>query len=313
MSLPSRPVTAENSGPEYRRDASGDPADITLLRQPNGGYDLTLRVVALPQVLPHEHFHGPRVAELIERIRADGKLINPPLVAQQGDKYVVLDGATRLTAFRQMGIPFMVVQVVSFDQGQVQLTSWNHAVTGGSPAALLATLGRVAGLQLTPVGKWNPDEAQVPGGALGFLVTRQGDSYLLEPRSGGVGGVDEGWLRVFNALMERYGEWGNIERTLISDVPLLTSHFPDLAALVIFPHFTPQTILGLAAQGRTVPAGITRFVISGRILRLNAPIDQLAVDEPLAAKQVWLDGLIREKLRARQVRYYEEPVVLLDE
>src|SRR5687768_16685570 len=97
MSLPLRPVTAQNSGPANRGYQSDDSADITLLRQPNAGYDLRLRVVALQQVLPHEHFHGPRVAELVERIQADGKLINPPLVAQQGDNYVVLDGATRLT------------------------------------------------------------------------------------------------------------------------------------------------------------------------------------------------------------------------
>ena len=72
-------------------------------------------------------------------------------------------------------------------------------------------------------------------------------------------------------------------------------------------------ILALAAEGRTVPAGITRFVIPGRILRLNAPLARLASDEPLESKRRWLDNLVRERLADRQVRYYQEPVILLDE
>jgi hypothetical protein len=113
--------------------------------------------------------------------------------------------------------------------------------------------------------------------------------------------------------VESYGQWANVERTLTADLELLANQFSDLAGLVTFPTFTPQAIFELADQGRTVPAGITRFVIHGRILRLNAPLSILAADEPLSDKQAWLNNLIGEKLRKRQVRYYEEPVVLLDE
>ena len=37
-----------------------DPTDSTFLRQAHGGYDLTLRVVPLEQVVPHEHYHARR-------------------------------------------------------------------------------------------------------------------------------------------------------------------------------------------------------------------------------------------------------------
>jgi hypothetical protein len=148
---------------------------------------------------------------------------------------------------------------------------------------------------------------------LGHLLLANQESYKLEVAPVATTAINEQWLRLLNAVVELYGQWGNIERTLSNDVESLASHFPDLAALVIFPHFTPQTILELADQGRTVPAGITRFLIPGRILRLNAPLAKLAADEPLAAKQAWLDDLIRTKVLERQVRFYEEPVVLLDE
>jgi hypothetical protein len=67
------------------------------------------------------------------------------------------------------------------------------------------------------------------------------------------------------------------------------------------------------AHGRLLPAGITRFVVPGRILRLNAPLEVLAGPEPIAQKRAWLDLFVQTKLAGRGMRYYEEPVVLLDE
>src|SRR5262249_45817310 len=124
-----------------------DSADLPHIPLQKGGYDITLRVAAMEQVVPHEHYHGRRVDALMARLRAEGKLINPPIVAQHGDKYVVLDGATRLTALRQMGYPSIIVQVVDLAQ-QVQLGSWNHVVCGASRAGLLELLRGIGGLQI---------------------------------------------------------------------------------------------------------------------------------------------------------------------
>ena len=299
-----------------------DPTDITFLRQPHdhqpqGGYDLTLRVVPLAQVVPHEHYHARRVDDLTTRLLADGRLINPPIVAEQGEKFVVLDGATRLTAMRQLNFPDVVVQVVDLDphktQHKIELTSWNHVVYGGKLVDLLAALGDVPGLQLMPTMRGNFARAEMSSNALGMLTTASGESFVLETRVRAAVAMDETWLHVLNEVVECYGQWGNVERTLSNDVAGLVTQFPNFAALVTFPRFTAKMILELAPQGRTVPAGITRFVIPGRILRLNVPLEKLLADEPLATKQAWLDDLIREKLQARQVRFYEEPVVLLDE
>lgn len=293
-----------------------DPADITLLRQPTLAYDLRLRVLPVEEVVPHEHYHGPRVTDLAVRLSKEGKLINPPVVAQQGDKYVVLDGATRLTAFRQLGYPHIVVQVVDLERQRIELTSWNHVLYGGDAAALLATLREVEGLEVVPDDQREsiaPGLPLLPAGALGYLLTTGKGAFVLQAGDSLLGGSSGAWLRVLNAAVETYGQWGHVERTLSGDVDALAHQFPEMAALVVFPRFTLSGILELAAAGRTVPAGITRFVIPGRILRLNAPLEAIVSDAPVATKQAWLDDFVREKLRARQVRYYEEPVVLLDE
>ena len=273
---------------------------------------LTLQVVPIELVTPHEAYHGRRVSELADRLVADGRLVNPPVAVAQDGKYIVLDGATRLTAFRHLGYPHIILQVVDMQKQQVQLHTWYHAVRGGRAENLLHLLRGVAGLALTPKPVAELQNLALAQGMLGYLITADQQGFLLEiaqpPQP------DQGdWLDVLNRMVEAYGLWGNVERTLTTDIDLLIGQYPDLAALLIFPEFTPELILALAAQGRAIPAGITRFIIPGRILRLNAPLDKLAADEPLAVKRGWLDNLVREKLAYRQVRYYEEPVVLLDE
>lgn len=298
-------------------DSLGDAGDIRLshpdVEADLAAYHLDLRVVETGAVVPHEHYHALRVAGLAERLQTEGTLINPPIVAQRGDRYVVLDGATRATAMRQLGYSHIIVQVVDIEADEIQLTSWKHVVYGGSCDALLALLQVVDGVELVPVAG---DVLRDRGGlrALAHLIVPDQRRYVVALSRGNGTQENHGdWLDVLNAVVGMYGEWGNVERTLSMDVAKLASQFPSMAALVSFPRFSLPTILSLAAQGRTVPAGITRFVIPGRILRLNAPLAKLASDESLADKQRWLDALLREKLLARRVRYYEEPVVLLDE
>ncbi len=275
-----------------------------LRHQPPAG-NLALKVVAVEEALPHEAYDRNRVRELAARLTAEERLINPPVAVLHRGRYIVLDGATRVTAFRELRYPHIVLQVVDLQQQSVQLYTWHHVIRG--EAGLLSRLAELPGIRLTPVAARGEGGPPVREHALAHLVTAQGVAYRVEAAAGA------DWLEQLNQVVACYSEWGRVERTLTTDLERLRSQYPDLAALVTFPPFTLDTVLTLAAEGRKLPAGITRFVIPGRILRLNAPLDRLAADEPLAAKQAWLDNLLREKLAYRRVRYYQEPVVLLDE
>lgn len=116
-----------------------------------------------------------------------------------------------------------------------------------------------------------------------------------------------------NELVGSYTKWGNVERTLLTDLPRLLSQFPQITAVAIFPQFKPETIFDIASKGGLVPAGLTRFVIPGRILRLNADLSRLKQDEPIQAKRSWFNEFLEEKLARSRLRYYEEPVILMDE
>ncbi len=49
------------------------------------------------------------------------------------------------------------------------------------------------------------------------------------------------------------------------------------------------------------------------MLRLKVPLEVLASRDTLAAKRRWLDGFIHDKLNRQRVRYYHEPVILLED
>ena len=77
-----------------------------------------------------------------------------------------------------------------------------------------------------------------------------------------------------------------------------------------------RTILDYGSgKGRQyLPAGITRHLIRWRALRVNIPVG-LCEDttRTLDQKNAWLEAYTEERLRKREVRFYEEPTVLYDE
>ena len=90
-----------------------------------------LRIVATENLIPHEHHDQQRLIPLVERLKADKMLLNPPVVARLDEEhFVVLDGANRSTAFKELGIRHCLVQVVPYQPPITELHTHNHLVTG---------------------------------------------------------------------------------------------------------------------------------------------------------------------------------------
>jgi hypothetical protein len=63
------------------------------------------------------------------RIAKEKIMLNPVMVAPLKDgRFVVLDGANRVTAFRNLKIPHIVAQVLDYRLPDVQIQTWNHIV-----------------------------------------------------------------------------------------------------------------------------------------------------------------------------------------
>lgn len=275
---------------------------------------LDLKVVPINLVMPHEHIDMKRVARLMERLEEDGRLVNPPITTYWKERYVILDGATRYSSLKNLDYPYAIVQVVDKDQAGFQLHTWYHAISaedkpgaGKTFGELAARLRKIPGLHLSPLQPEDAQSALQRATSLCYFSDRGGNLTLAEVAPGAAR------LTVMNALVDAYNEWGIVERTLLTDIDRLLAQFPDLVAVAIFPQFAPEEVFDAAAAGNLLPAGLTRFVIPGRILRLNADLERLKRDESLVEKRAWFDQFLSGKLSRSRLRVYQEPVVLLDE
>lgn len=268
---------------------------------------LSLKIVPLEKVVLHEQTDPRRVEKLAQRLAADGRLSNPPMVVDTDNKYVVLDGATRITALKQMDYPHTVVQVVSENDG-VSLNTWYHVVRDTSPAQLLKVLNDLPDVSIVESSSKTVLDDMYENRGLCYLHTADDKIYMVQPAFG----INR--HKALNRLVETYIGAGHITRTLNKNIDDLKNEYADLSTLVVFPKYTVEQVLQFARAGHVLPAGITRFIIPGRVLRLNTDLAYLkSADTPLSEKNEWLYRQLVDRLDKNGVRYYQEPVYLLDE
>ncbi len=92
-----------------------------------------------------------------------------------------------------------------------------------------------------------------------------------------------------------------------------TALYPNLTGVVIFPQYDTFEVLALARDGELLPAGLTRHLIQGRVLRVNYPLSELKSSEPLEIKNGNLQDWVRRKMSSKEVRFYGETTFLFDE
>lgn len=252
-----------------------------------------LRVVPLSAIRRHEEVDPLRVGRLSERIGSDGTQVNPMMCLEaSGGDLVLLDGATRTESMKRLGLKHAVVQLV--DPMRMSLGTWHHVVRGAATEEVLGTIRDADGITL------------VKGVGTPAVHTHDGDSFrvtsdILSDNA------------ALSALVRAYvGKW-TVNRSPDPRVEAVTDRFPDWAVIVEFPTLTVEDVMRAAVGNDPLPAGITRFVVPERALRLNMPLDVLGADRSVAEKQIALDELLDERARAGRIRRYEEPVFILDE
>lgn len=247
-----------------------------------------LRVAPLDRLLRHEEIDPFRVDRLMERISSEGLQVNPMICCEApGGELTLLDGATRSESLRRMGLRHAVIQLV--DRSAVRLETWHHVVRECEPEDLFAVLSDTPGL------------------------ARDEGTPRLHLRDGREFRVTSASNRDLSTLVHRYvGRW-TVNRVTEPSTGLVTTRFPDWAALVEFRRLTIDEVMAAAVGDDLLPAGITRFLVRDRALRVNVPLDLLRSPGAVEAKQSALDDLIADRARAGRVRRYEEPVFILDD
>jgi hypothetical protein len=268
-----------------------------------------LRVVSLHAVLLHEHIETSRVERLIAQLQNDQLLKNPPIVVAADAYYLVLDGATRITALQSIGCCDVVVQLVEYDTPGLKLETWNHLLVDVPLDEFFATLHRWPDLRIEPMVWEQAERALAQRTSLGTLALNDGRVFALQTPCRTLAEQ----TRLLNQIVGAYAGRGEMYRVAHSDLERLRAEHTRASALVVFPRYRPDEIRHLALNGSKLPMGITRHIIPGRVLRINIPLAVLRAREPLAQKNAWLEMWLKTKMCERQVRFYQEPVFLFDE
>lgn len=269
---------------------------------------LPLRVVPMDKIFPHESIDPKRVQRLADRLANEGILRNPAIVTEvENGQYMVLDGATRTAAFKKLGYPHTVVQISNPEDG-LGLHTWYHAIQDIPTNQLLQIIEDIPNITLTPTTAEKANDDMFAYASLCYLHTTDDRAFLVQTAPG------YNRLDALNQLTETYIAAGTVERTLEKNLTTVRQEFPNLALLVVFPEYTVSQVMQVTLSGRYFPAGITRFIIPGRILRLNADISVLKNrNQSLSDKNKWLHETLAQKVNQNAIRYYAEPLYLLDE
>jgi hypothetical protein len=268
-----------------------------------------LKILPIESLILHEDHDNQRTMPLVEKLRAAGIIRNPPIVMPLMDgthRYMVLDGANRVTALQEMEFPHIVAQVVASDDPHVVLQTWNHVVWGMSTRTLLSQLRKIKGIEVTKADenktfeskKYMPVQVQLPDTKY-WLVESPNDLT--------------GHIRTLQGIVNAYKSKASLDRTNQTTVDSFKKIHHDLTALVIFPEFKIKTVLKLAGRKTMLPTGITRFAVSPRALHLNYPLHELSSGKPLEYKEAYLKKWIDERVKKKGVRFYSEATFLFDE
>lgn len=270
----------------------------------------TLQILPLDKLILHEDHDLQRTLPLVAKLRAQGILRNPPIVMPLNDgtgRYMVLDGANRVTSLQTMEFPHIVAQVVKSSNPHVHLQTWNHVVWGMNSKTLMTDLRKIKELDVVRVDthksvdapKYTPLQIRLANGSLHLLLEHPSEL----PQH----------IQTLHKIVDAYKSRASLDRTSQTLTDSLRNVYPDLTALVIFPNFKIKTVLKLAGQSIVLPTGITRFTASPRALHLNYPLHELSSGKPIEYKEAYLQQWLQDRVKNKGVRHYAEATFLFDE
>jgi hypothetical protein len=273
-----------------------------------------LRILPLNLLVEHEYNDAQRTAPLAQRLEAEGQLKNPPIVAPIGNgdpRFVVLDGANRSTALASLGYPHILAQVVRYEEPVVTLTTWHHLLSGLDVDEFTACLQTVDGVDLFPIDYLHARAALARRECLMYIMRSDGVVFVARPKIPGLFVHEQN--KLLNDLVDTYKDRCALHRAMTDSLEEAKSLYPDLVGVVVFPRYDAFEVQALARDGELLPAGLTRHLIQGRVLRVNYPLSELRSGDSLDAKNSRLREWVRRKLASKEVRFYGETTYLFDE
>jgi hypothetical protein len=268
-----------------------------------------LAVVPLSALVLHEAVEPRRADAVRVGMRRTG-VLNDPIVATPAPdgRWLVLDGAHRTTALAALGVGAAVVQTMRIggldgtgermgggpapdgDDAGAVVDAWAHELTGPEATTLLDTRAPRATAGSASAG--SAVVAVVEGAGRRVEVIASADL--------------PGRLAAMWDLAGRYTDLRYVRRHPGDPGPAAG------AVRVTWAPALPSDLADLADLGATFPAGVSRFIVRGRVLGVRIPLAELArtASGGVRGEAAAVDLLAR--LRRLPVRLYSEPVWVVE-
>jgi len=274
-----------------------------------------LRLVPPDRVRFHEHPERRRTLRLTKRIEREGMLRNPPVVAEMADGFfLLLDGANRVSAFRELGYSHVAVQVVDYGDPSVQLKGWHHLLLEGRCLDLRRAYERVAGIRLAPVARAEIGQLLELRQVYAVLVEEEGSHWGVFPTVPPHEVEAHRRVEVLEALVGAYEGQTRLERIKLADFEQLPDAIQSVEhQLCLFPVIRKEELLHLAAEEVMIPTGLTRHVIPGRALGINLDLGFLREESREGEKLRHFREHVDRLTVGGRIRFYEESVFLMNE
>jgi hypothetical protein len=267
-----------------------------------------LELIALSSIQPQEKADVGRVKNLISGMEKSGILRDPPIVARgPRGSLIQLDGTTRLMALKELGCTHTVAQIVDYnDSSQVLIKSWVHVSKVDRKKFLkeLKSIKNVSteefklGLGLTLTGHPLAVTSIIFRDGRGLSVI---GSYDLFKR-----------VRLMQRVVDLYSKFITRNREVsiesMAELKEFFENHQDKNVALFFPSFSAQEIFALLKKGITLPQGITRHIVNGRLLRINYPLEMLKNGTGVGKKKAFFKSFTEELT----VRFYEESTFVVD-
>ena len=271
-----------------------------------------LEIVPVANLVLHEYHDEQRTPPLMERLSSSGVLRNPPVVIRmqkQQDHFMVLDGANRVSAFRKLSIPHILVQVISPEKDQVELQAWNHVIWGLPSDELYNSFQGIPEIMLQPSQPSRSFQNLMDLHSLVSIHLPNGKVFTACTST--VDLIDR--VKALNKIVNCYCEIASIDRTSVYEIQSLFDLYDRLTALVMLPTFDIHEVLDVVEAGCLMPPGSTRFTIAPRVLHVNYLLEELNSNISIDQKNINLRDYLCACHTSKCVRYYAEPTFVFDD
>ena len=267
-------------------------------------FAMTLVVVELRQILPHEEIIPELLEKLVDAIERDGFMKHPIIV--DGDSLVVLDGNHRTEALKKLGYRYIPVCMVDYQNPLIEVGCWYRTIEGGDYNSLVNSFENFETVKLD----WEKTKETVNSTNALAIVTKE--RALISNPYKSIPEAYEALRRAETNLRNSGFRIGYTSEEIASKSVLEGS---ALAYVAMHP-LTKKAIIEIAQSGRRFPCKTSRHIFPARPMGIDFPLPFLKdhpLDEANHEFYLWISRRHVDQIPPRSVfegRRYDEIIFL---